>query len=309
MRAFRRLAPAAAALAFVLAVVGSWIRINGAGMTCPDWPLCHGAIVPTLVGGVVLEWSHRMLALVESFVVAATIVSGWRVRRQIVGLTPALSALGGIFVAQVLLGGATVRLGNSPISVVLHWGTAMALLATLTIVALLAQFAPAPSALRPRGETPAALAFAAILGFITMCIGSYVSSSFAGLACATFPDCDGTLTGHGTAQLVQMLHRLGAASFAIAACMATVSAVQTGSARVRGAAVAGTALLFVQIALGAANVLWRLPTALREAHAANAALTFIVFVAAAVFATIDPLREPAHEAQRTAVPARTAPIS
>jgi heme o synthase len=300
VKAFRRLAPVAAGLAFVLAVVGSWIRINGAGMTCPDWPLCHGAVVPLLIGGVVLEWSHRMLALIESVVVAATILTGWRVRDRIAGLAPALSALGAIFVVQVSLGGATVRLGNSPVSVMLHWGMAMALLATLTVVALLAAFAPTrtdalvsrePSmgVRRPAG----ALAFAAGLGFVTMCIGSYVSSSFAGLACPTLPDCDGSLTGHNAAQLAQMLHRLGAAAFAIAALMATVSAARTGSPRARNAAFAGMLLLFVQIGLGAANVLLHLPNALREAHAANAALTFLCFIAAAVFAHIDPVHEAA----------------
>jgi protoheme IX farnesyltransferase len=292
VKAFRSLAPVAAGLAFVLAVVGSWIRINGAGMTCPDWPLCHGAVVPALIGGVVLEWSHRMLALLESVVVAATILTGWRVRDRIAGLAPALSALGAIFVVQVLLGGATVRLGNSPISVMLHWGMAMALLATLTVVALLAAFAPEPSGLRPRGISPAgALAVAAGLGFVTMCIGSYVSSSFAGLACPTLPDCNGSLTGHNPAQLVQMLHRLGAAAFAIAALMATFSAARTGSPRARNTAFTGMLLLFVQIGLGAANVLLHLPNALREAHAANAALTFLCFVAAAVFARIDPVQE------------------
>jgi protoheme IX farnesyltransferase len=51
-------------------------------------------------------------------------------------------------------------------------------------------------------------------------------------------------------------------------------------------------LLFVQIGLGAANVLLHLPNALREAHAANAALTFVCFIAAAVFACIDPVAEP-----------------
>jgi hypothetical protein len=43
-----------------------------------------------------------------------------------------------------------------------------------------------------------------------------------------------------------------------------------------------------------ANVVWQLPLGLREAHAANAAATFIVFVCAIVFAAIDgTVREPA----------------
>jgi len=55
MKFFRIAAGGAAGLALALAVLGSWVRINGAGMTCPDWPLCRGSLVPQLIGGVVLE--------------------------------------------------------------------------------------------------------------------------------------------------------------------------------------------------------------------------------------------------------------
>ncbi|MGB8519403.1 MAG: hypothetical protein WCD38_04505, partial [Candidatus Tumulicola sp.] len=49
----------------------------------------------------------------------------------------------------------------------------------------------------------------------------------------------------------------------------------------------GVALVGVQVLLGLLNVALRLPTELREAHAVNAALTFLAFVVAALFAVID----------------------
>ena len=104
-------------------------------------------------------------------------------------MTPALVALGAIFAVQVSLGGITVFLANSPLSVMLHWGMGMALLADLTFLAVLAIFAPSPrtayAASRSRDEGVApALAVAAAFAFATMCVGAYVSSSYAGLACA-----------------------------------------------------------------------------------------------------------------------------
>jgi heme A synthase len=303
LKVFRAFAVASALLAFAIAVLGSWVRINNAGLTCPDWPLCHGALVPALQGGVVLEWSHRLVAFVESFVVLGALVAGLRERKAIAGVTPALFALGIIFALQVSLGGITVFFSNSPLSVMLHWGMGMALLADLTVLAVLALLAPQPRAASEKrhafsgsaapalglGSAAAALGLAAAFAFVTMCVGAYVSSSYAGLACSTVPTCDGTLFGHGAAQHVQMLHRGLAAGCALAAFVATVVAT-SASPVVRAFASAGSALVVAQIALGLANVVWQLPVALREAHAANAGATFLAFVVAAVLASLEPER-------------------
>ena len=305
---FRGLALASAVLAFAIAILGSWVRINDAGLTCPDWPLCRGELVPSLHGGVILEWSHRLVAFVEGFVVVGAIVAGFRVRDRIAGVTRVLVALGAIFVIQVSLGGATVLLANSPLSVMLHWAMGMALLATLTTLAILAIVAPQPGdmgALRAGPPAPAVplLGLAALCAFATMCLGAYVSSSYAGLACGTFPSCDGTWLGGNGAQFVQMLHRIAAGTFAVVAIVAIRAALQHASRRVRGFAVAGGALVVLQIGLGIGNVVWRLPVAMREAHAANAGATFLCFVIAAVLAALEPYRA-ARRASERSVPAR-----
>jgi heme a synthase len=288
VRTFRAFAVGSAVLAYALAVLGSWVRINEAGMSCPDWPLCHGALVPSFAGGVIWEWLHRLVALLEGLLLIGVLFAGWRVRRRIAGVGPALVLLVAIFLAQVAVGGATVHLGNSPNSVVLHWGIAMALLATLTVLAVLSVLAPAPAARRPRadGSLAMALAVAAFAAFVTMCIGAYVSSSHAGLACSTFPSCDGSLLGQTGAQVAQMVHRLAAATFFIVALLATWQAVRNGSAPVARFAVAGLLLTVLQIGLGIANVLLAMPMPLREAHAGNAGLTFLTYVIAATLAAI-----------------------
>jgi heme A synthase len=303
LKLFRAFSVASAILAFAIAVLGSWVRINGAGLTCPDWPLCHGSLVPALHGGVVLEWSHRLVAFVEAFVVVGAIVTGLRSRKDVAGVTPALVALVIIFALQVALGGATVFLANSPLSVMLHWGMGMALLADLTVLALLAILAPQPRSAgklpAPRAESAApALGIAAAFAFVTMCAGAYVSSSYAGLACASVPACDGSLFGHRVAQHAQMLHRVLAALFALVAVTALVAAfaAKNGSRAVRAFALLGTALVAAQVALGIANVVWRLPLGLREAHAANAGATFLAFVIAAVLASLAPYRAATHAA-------------
>ena len=285
MRTLRRLALAADLVALAAVVLGSWTRINGAGETCPDWPLCRGSIVPSLSDGTLWEWLHRLLAFALVPLIAALVVSGWRQRKRSPFILPTLLAIAGIFLAQLLLGAATVRLANAPLSVVLHWGTAMALVAALsamTIFAGAAQRAPASADLR------IVVYLTATLAFVTMCVGAYVSSSGAGLACLSIPDCAGYVVVYSDGQIIQLLHRFAAATTLVAAAGSlALGWARPASPAVRAAVSVGAALIGLQVLLGLLNVALRLPTDLREAHAVNAALAFLAFVVASVFAALD----------------------
>ena len=75
--------------------------------------------------------------------------------------------------------------------------------------------------------------------------------------------------------------------FFLVATVAAYWAALGTTPRVRNAALCAYALIVLQVMLGMANVVWQLPLGLREAHAANAAATFIAFICAIVFAAID----------------------
>lgn len=285
-----RLALAADGLALLTLVLGSWTRINGAGLTCPDWPLCRGHLVPSMADGTLWEWTHRLLASALSVALLALIVTAWTQRKRMPFVTPTIWTIAALFVVQVVLGAETVRLSNVPISVVLHWGTAMALIAALSAMTVFAAAAERSPASRPSADVQifVALRLTTVAAFFTMCIGAYVSSSGAGLACLSIPGCAGSVVVYTSGQSVQMLHRIAAALtliFAVSAC-ALVWA-RPASARLRAATSTGMALICVQIALGLLNVALRLPVDLREAHAINASLAFVAFFVAAVFAVLD----------------------
>ena len=288
-----RLAWTAVAVAFGEVLLGSWTRINGAGMTCPDYPLCRGRLVPVFDGGVVWEWTHRFTALALSILVVWALAIAFSRRNAAPFVRPAAAVVGALFLFQVFLGAATVKLANSPISVVWHWGTAMALIASLASLAIFAS--QARSTPRRSDRSVAALTgAAAAIAFATMCIGAYVSSSGAGLACTTIPGCAGSVIVYGDGQFVQMLHRSAAALSLLGAVAAfAFTWIRRAGAGVRAWTGAGLALIFVQIVLGLLNVAFRLPLDLREAHAANAALIFLCFVCATTLAALEsaPVRE------------------
>jgi len=293
MKLLLRLALAGALVGLLTLMLGSWTRINGAGLTCPDWPLCRGQLLPSMTDGTIWEWSHRLLAFAVAPLVAALIAVAWRQRRRSPFIAPAMGVIAFLFVVQIFLGAQTVRLANAPLSVVLHWATAMALIASLSAMAVFG--AAAEAAVRrcaTASQTPQAvavmLAATAIAAFVTMCIGAYVSSSGAGLACLSIPACAGNVVVYTAGQYVQMLHRIAAAVTLVCASGAlALSWAHRTPNRVRAAVVAGVALVGLQVLLGLLNVALRLPADLREAHAANAALVFLAFFVATALAAFD----------------------
>jgi heme A synthase len=293
MRQILRLALAADVVALATLMLGSWTRINGAGLTCPDWPLCRGRLLPSLADGTIWEWTHRLLAFAVAPLVLALLVVAWRHRRGSLFLAPITISIAALFAIQIFLGAQTVRLANSPFTVVLHWATAMALIASLSAMAVFAAASDRTASRSTRASIGSyvvlgAIGITAIVAFATMCVGAYVSSSGAGLACLSIPGCAGNVVVYTPGQFVQMLHRAAAAGTLVCAAGTLALTFAYGSSvRVRTAVLLGGALVAMQVLLGLLNVALHLPGDLREAHAVNAALVFLTFFIAATFAVLD----------------------
>ena len=61
-RGLHRFAIMTAIVGFVLVVAGALVTSNDAGLSVPDWPLSHGSLLPEMVGGILYEHSHRLIA-------------------------------------------------------------------------------------------------------------------------------------------------------------------------------------------------------------------------------------------------------
>ena len=124
---------------YILIVIGGYVTTSNSGLGCGEsWPLCKGAVFPSLNNPeVVIELTHRLFnSVVGVFILGLAIVAWTRYRKasNIVLLsTTGLVAL----VAQVVLGMVTVTTSLNPIVSDGHLALASAILAIVVANAVM----------------------------------------------------------------------------------------------------------------------------------------------------------------------------
>jgi len=152
--ALRSLAAAAAALLLVQIALGGWVSTNYAVLACPDFPTCHGRMVPTgmdfdagftlwrdlgmtadgapipFQALVAIHWVHRSFAYL---VIAALGLLVWRLW-PLAGVSGLARALAAVLAMQFATGVSSVVLAWPLPLAVLHNGGAAVLLALLVAI-------------------------------------------------------------------------------------------------------------------------------------------------------------------------------
>ena len=125
-----------------IVVTGATVRVTGSGLGCPTWPQCvEGSYTPTArqeqEWHKYVEFGNRSLTFVLGALAIAALVVAFIDQRQRMrrgghrrGVLLALASIPILgTVAQAILGGITVLTGLSPLTVSLHFGLSMALIA------------------------------------------------------------------------------------------------------------------------------------------------------------------------------------
>jgi len=73
-----RYAVATAAATFLLLIAGGLVTSTDSGLAVPDWPLSYGTWMPPMVGGILYEHGHRMIAATVGLMILVLAVwLGW----------------------------------------------------------------------------------------------------------------------------------------------------------------------------------------------------------------------------------------
>lgn len=298
---------------FVVILVGVWTRLVDAGLGCPDWPGCYGALVvpdaeraagfapdaPLDAFKAWVEMFHRYIASGLGLVGLALAWLGWR-NRHIPGY-PLLASfvLLGLICLQGAFGAWTVTLQLWPQVVTLHLMGGFSVLATFFW--LYRRLKACRDGGQPNVKLPGLWWLVVLLLALQVALGGWTSSNYAGVACSGFPTCNyqwwpenmdfnegfhltqevgpNYLYGQlhaGARTAIHFTHRLGALLLGVGLLALALRYKHHPQARHWIGAALGAYL--VQLSLGIILVLNALPLSVALLHTAGAAVLMLLLL-------------------------------
>jgi len=265
----------------LLITAGGLVTSTGSGLAVPDWPLSYGMVFPPMVGGILYEHGHRMVA--ATIGILTIVLAVWLARSEPRRSVRRLGYLAlAAVVTQGLLGGLTVLLLLPTAVSMAHACVAQAFFCLLVTIAVVTSPAWERAGARARGagdgvspqlQAMAIATTAAIYG--QLILGALTRHTKAGYAITDFPLANGQLIPDLSLPLVaiQFVHRLGAL---VVATLIVATAVRAARERraLGGTATAAFLLLLgaaAQILLGAVTVMTRLAVVPATAHVTTGA--------------------------------------
>ncbi len=281
MTAFQRLCLITCVVIFGLIVLGGTVRATDSGDGCPDWPLCHGRLIPRTDKHTLIEYSHRATASTTGLLVLAIAISAWKAHRNKPRiLYPSLLAFG-LVVIQGGLGGAAVLNNLAAEIVMVHLALALSILALVILITFTAFDDKKPLPQLPASPKLGMLAVLGSVGVLAlMVIGAYVAVAGYSLACSGWPLCNGNVVPNMSATSVQVifLHRFLALLVGVILVTLFVAAwgERARSPMLPVYAGAALALYGVQVIVGAANIWTEVADEVSISHLAFGTLLWVV---------------------------------
>src|SRR5579884_1886863 len=212
----QRLSLFTVACMFITYVSGTIVTGTQSGQGCGNsWPLCGGKFVPEFAFHTAVEFTHRVITGLVTFMViglAAGALWFWRSRREVALLAPSMVIA---LFAEAFLGALIVAHPKSAPLIAVHFGSSLVLFTSILLLAAVLTQLDGWDTLRdlrvPAGMRWLAFGLAAYT-YVVGYLGAYMRVRGDVLACQDWPTCQGSLfPGFAGDVGVVFTHRFSAA--------------------------------------------------------------------------------------------------
>ncbi len=188
----------AALLTWPLIPFGAFVRLKNAGLSCPDWPLCFGQLVPPAGYEIALEVGHRFVAtLLGLLIITITLVSFWKYSNKYLRGLALFSLV--LVCIQGIIGALTVTMSLWPPIVTLHLIGGNLLFGVLVYLAritfsfrsleITGAFDSGFKVFKQKPGLNSRVGLMIAVLFVIIASGGYNSTTYSGLYCEAFPGC------------------------------------------------------------------------------------------------------------------------
>ena len=267
-------------VSFIQITLGGFVRVSESGLGCPDWPLCHGQIIPPIEFHTLIEYSHRLNGSVLGILVTILLIiclMNYRSEKQ---LTIANYSAFGLVVGAGILGGITVITELAWWIRLIHLGIAQILAACLMYIVWQFLFVNVRNVhidLSPIRAWKWKMVLCVSLVFLLMLSGSYMVGIGASSSCSSWPLCKGLSIPEGLTYQVHMGHRyISVLSLAFVGYVAIELITHSNDSRlIKRIAHSVLGLIGVQIILGAITVWSGFSSHMKVTHLSVATLVWL----------------------------------
>ena len=267
-------------VSFIQIALGGFVRASESGLGCPDWPLCHGKIIPPFEFHTLIEYSHRLNGSLLGILVAVLLILCIMRYRRDKQLMLANYAAFTLVVSAGILGGITVITELAWWIRLIHLGIAQFLAACLMYITYKFAFDNLSndySYLNPIRAWKWKIILCVSLVFLLIVSGSYMVGIGASSSCSSWPLCKGLSIPDGISYQVHMGHRyISVVTLAFVGYISIELMIHAkGNKLIKRVAHSALGLLGIQIILGAVTVWSGFSSHMKVTHLSVATLVWL----------------------------------